>query len=266
MAPSFPLVVITPMLQDYGKARRLPREHRRKVEMTLAVHWMATRLLPEAALLQDINPTVRTDLQMHNHRALVQQAPLFRLIRLIARVAVPFFLLDFFLLVIFFHLVIFFLLDTHVYSCDSAPWLFVSLPYFASSSIIATCCVSHSAAATREVVTRLLPAWYAPGDMVFTEGSIAAEMFFVRAGTICLRSGSPAPEKNASGEVGAEAVQRGRLQRLTDRLARPVVDAGGVGGGAQPQQVLLGEGAHFGEGALLQVRGEHTSHIRVKNV
>lgn len=169
--------------------------------MTLAVHWMATRLLPEAALLQDINPTVRTDLRMHNHRMLVQQAPLFRLIRYVRR-----------------------------------------LPTMLSS-------IRVSAAATREVVARLQPAWYAPGDAVFTTGCIAAEMFFIHAGTVCLRAPGPVVAEDAKG------AQRGRLQRLTDRLAKPVgAEEFAAGKGALPQQVLLGEGAHFGEGALLRVR------------
>ncbi len=48
----------------------------------------------------------------------------------------------------------------------------------------------HSAAATRELVSRLVPAWYAPGDTIFEQGSIAAEMFFIHAGTVRLDWGA----------------------------------------------------------------------------
>ncbi len=67
--------------QEYMRVHRVPQALRNRVIATLKLKYASRRLVDEAAMMRDVNPTLRTDIQMHVLGELVAKVPIFQACR-----------------------------------------------------------------------------------------------------------------------------------------------------------------------------------------
>ena len=60
---------------------RVPQALRNRVVATLKLKYASRRLVDEVAMMRDVNPTLRTDIQMHVLAELVTTVPVFQACR-----------------------------------------------------------------------------------------------------------------------------------------------------------------------------------------